>query len=93
MYFFPYVKLINFKTLIFSSPDPGDGFDDFARFQTSVGPANSSATHPVNPNDEYYDDEDDDINFEPQNGYGDEDDLEYDDQPEIEVKKKKERLE
>ena len=69
----------------FSSPGPGDGFDEFSRFQTGVGPA---ASHPVNPTEEYYEDEDDDLNFEPQNGYTDEDDLEYDEQPEIVVVKK-----
>ena len=76
--------------MFFSSPDPGDGFDDFARFQGGRPPAGAQ---PANPNEEYYDDdEDDDLNFEPQNGYGDEEDLEYDEQPEIEVKKKKERF-
>ena len=75
---------------MFSSPDQGDGFDDFARFQGGQRPAGAQ---PANPNEEYYDDEeDDDLNFEPQNGYGDEEDLEYDEQPEVEVKKKKERF-
>jgi hypothetical protein len=38
----------------YSSPDRGDAFDDFARFQ-SGGPA----AQPANPNDndEYYDDD------------------------------------
>ena len=72
----------------YSSPDRGDAFDDFARFQSS-GPG---AAQPANPNDndEYYDDdEDDDMNFEPQNGYADEEDVEYEEGPDLDVKKKK----
>ena len=78
-----------------SSPDRGDAFDNFARFQGS-GQQPAAATAVVNPNDndEYYDDdeEDDDMNFEPQNGYADEEDMDFEDGPEIEIKKpKKER--
>lgn len=83
-------QFVEVELFCFSSPDQGDGFDDFARFQGGQRPAGAQ---PANPNEEYYDDEeDDDLNFEPQNGYGDEEDLEYDEQPEVEVKKKKERF-